>query len=64
MYINSLIGKWKDVNKGTTKGSGSRPYLFNVSLNGLNIELKGVDILCKYADDTKNYCNPLVERWS
>ena len=51
---NSFVGKWKDVNKSTTKGSASGPYSFNVFffLNDPNIQLRGVDILFKYADDT------------
>ena len=51
VYDNSFVGEWKDVNRGSTQGSVSGPYLFNVFLNGLNIQLQGVDILIKYADD-------------
>ena len=53
VYNNSFVGEWKEwnVNKGTTQGSVSGPYLFNVFLNGLNIQLQGVDIVIKYADD-------------
>lgn len=51
VYDNSFVGEWKDVNRGSTQGSVSGPYLFNVFLNGLNIQSQGVDILFKYADD-------------
>ena len=34
------------------KGSVNGPDLFNVFLNDLNIQLEGIDILFKYADDT------------
>ena len=51
VYDKSFVGEWKDVDRGSTQGSVSGPYLFNVFLNGLNIQLQGVDILIKYADD-------------
>ena len=49
---DSFVGEWKDVNKATTQGSVNGPDLFNVFLNDLNIQLEGIDILFKYADDT------------
>ena len=51
VYNNSFVGEWKDVNRGSTQGLVSGPYLFNVFLNGLNIQSQGVGILFKYADD-------------
>ena len=56
---DSFVREWKDVNKGTTQGSVNGPDLFNVFLNDLNIQLEGVDILFKYADDT----NIVIPLW-
>ena len=43
---------WQAVNKGTTQGSVSGPYLFNVFLNDLDIFDNDVPVLLKYADDS------------
>ena len=37
---------------GTTQGSVSGPYLFNVFINDLEINLKGRPALLEYADDS------------
>ena len=49
---NNHLHEWKGVNKGTTRGSASAPYLFNVFLNDLEIKLGSTPALFKYADDS------------
>ena len=51
-FYSRVEGDWKPVNKGTTQGSVSGPYLFNVLLNDFNITLGNHDVLVKYADDS------------
>ena len=43
---------WRNVNKGTTQGSASGPYIFNLFINDLEIENSSHTHLIKYADDS------------
>ena len=52
VVYNGFEGQWREVNRGTTQGSVSRPYLFNVFINDLEINLEGRPALFKYADDS------------
>lgn len=49
---NGMLCDWKHVNRGTTQGSVSGPYLFNIFLNDLNLDNDSVSSLVKYADDS------------
>ena len=52
VVCNGVTCEWKPVNKGTTQGSVSGPYLFNLFLNDLEINRGDGDIdpLTMYAD--------------
>ena len=56
---NNFECDWKPVNKGTTQGSVRGPYLFNIFLNDLNIDLDNQAVLFKYADD----CTIIAPVW-
>ena len=64
IFYNNDFYNWKVVNKGTTQGSVSGPYLFNTFLNGLEISYNKAPALSKYADDStmvspvSNQCDP------
>ncbi|CAB4022554.1 Hypothetical predicted protein [Paramuricea clavata] len=60
VVCNDFCGEWMDVNKGTTQGSVSGPYLFNIFLNNLEVDIYGENALFKYADDS----NIIVPVWS
>ena len=50
---NQYLQLRKPVNKGTTKGSVSGPYLLNVfELNDFELTLNSKPALFKYADDS------------
>ena len=52
VVYNGFEGQWREVKRGTTQGSVSGPYLFNVFINDLEINLEGRPALFKYADDS------------
>ena len=52
VVYNGFEGQWREANRGTTQDSVSGPYLFNVFINDLEINLEGRPALFKYADDS------------
>ena len=51
VIFSSSVCDWKTVNKGTTQGSVSGPYFFNIFLNDLEIKLGNETLGFKSADD-------------
>ena len=53
MVCHNTVCDWTDVNRSTTQGSVSGPYLFNLFLNDLDVtQYCQASDLTKYADDT------------
>ena len=52
VVYNGFEGQWREVNRGMIQVSVSGPYLFNVFINDLEINLEGHPALFKYADDS------------
>lgn len=55
MVCNEVFSKWKNVHKGTTQGSVTGPYLFNIFLNHLEIaryRSDNINLNIKYTDDS------------
>ena len=50
--FNNFTCTLKPVNKGTTQGSVSGPYWFNIFLTDLEIEHNSDSVLFKYVDDS------------
>ena len=62
VIFGSSVWDWKRVNKGTTQGSVSGPYLFNIFLNDLEIKLGNETLGFKYADDCVTIAQQFLDR--
>ena len=62
VIFGSSVCNWKTVNKGTTQGSVSGPYLFNIFLNDLEIKLGNETLGFKYADDCVTIAQQFLDR--
>ena len=51
LFVVELSVNGKGVNKGTTQGSDSGPYLFSLFLNDLEVDQTQESDLIKYAND-------------
>lgn len=52
MIYNSFQGQWKSVNRGPTQGNVSKPYLFSIFMNNLEISIDIHPALFKDEDDS------------
>ena len=58
---NNVICDRKHVNKGTTQGRMSSPYLLSIFPNDLEISMGGETICIKYADDWTKIVVPVFK---
>ena len=52
VVCNGIACDWISVKKGTTQGSVSGPYLFNIFINDLQTDPESNSLLLKYAHDS------------
>ena len=52
IIYNSFQGQWKCVNRDSTQGSVSGPYLFSIFIHDLEISIDNRPALFKYADES------------